>query len=808
MLITNRIVLVLALATSAVACGGGGGLRSPRGRDAGQGLDLNDDSSMQSRGDARTEADGGARGLDGVPGGDDAKGLRDSGIDTQAPDTRAGSGDAADVRPDAGGKTDAVAPQPDAGLDSASATDGRKADGPAVVTDLPLLFDAGRADTRAVDAVPGLQLLAGGLGGAGTQDGTGAGARFCMPTGMVGDGLGNLYLADYCNHSIRQVVPSTGKITTLAGTSQEGGYQDGTGAEARFAAPAGIASDGQGNLFVTDSGTHIIRKIVIATGAVSTVAGKVGESGMADGTGDVARFHIPWGIIHDGAGNLYVTEAGNHTLRKVALATGAVTTIAGSAGNPGNRDGSAASALFNGPRGIALDAGDILVADTGNHAIRKVSAATGVVSTVDKNSFAGPNALATDGAGALYVVDGTDMTLRKMVPATGAVTLIAGDVNQTGTLDGTGAGARFYGPAGVALDGAGDAFLADSSNNLVRKVVLATGAVTTVAGRAVEHGSVDGLGPDVRFDLSQSGGVVSDGQGHLFVADTGNHAIRKVVIATAEVTTIAGGSAGCDVADGTGKDAHFCEPTGIATDGKGNLFVADTVNNAIRKIVIATAAVTTTAGYPGAQGSADGVGAAARFNRPKAIAADGAGNLYVADTENHTIRQVSVASGQVSTLAGSAGVPGQDDGTGALARFNRPAGLVLDGLGSLLVADSDNSTLRKISLGTAVVTTLAGTAGSSGGEDGSGSEARFSDPIGLAIDGMGNLLVADFYNHAIRKVVLDSATVTTVVGSSHRLGVAPGPLPASLSGPIGLAFVAPGMLFITDAENAVLQVQF
>jgi hypothetical protein len=215
--------------------------------------------------------------------------------------------------------------------------------------------------------------------------------------------------------------------------------------------------------------------------------------------------------------------------------------------------------------------------------------------------------------------------------------------------------------------------------------------------------------------------------------------------------------------------------------------------------------VTTLAGSPGALGSADGTGAAARFNGPGGLATDGAGNLYVSDILNYTVRKVVIATGVVTTLAGSAGAPGSTDGTGAAARFRVPTGLAIDGAGNLFVAEFPNDTIRKVVIATGVVTTLAGSAGTSGGTDGTGAAARFGHPYALTIDGAGNLFVADL--NTIRKVVVQTGVVTTrvgVPGESSVVGL--GPLPARLNRPTSLVVGPTGALFITD-ENAVLVVQ-
>ena len=270
-------------------------------------------------------------------------------------------------------------------------------------------------------------------------------------------------------------------------------------------------------------------------------------------------------------------------------------------------------------------------------------------------------------------------------------------------------------------------------------------AVTTLAGTAAASGSTDGTGEAARFNLP--GGITTDGT-NLYVADSFNNTIRKVVIATGVVTTLAGSPGSSGSTDGTGAAARFDHPFGITTDGT-NLYVTDDSNCTIRKVVIDTGVVTTVAGTVLSRGSTDGTGAAARFNLPGGITTDGT-NLFVADTANNTIRQVVIATGMVTTVAGTASSQGSADGTGAAARFLYPYGITTDGT-NLYVADSGNYTIRKVVIATGVVTTVAGTAGSEGSTDGIGAEARFFLPYGITTDG-ANLFVADTFNHSIRVI--------------------------------------------------------
>lgn len=322
----------------------------------------------------------------------------------------------------------------------------------------------------------------------------------------------------------------SGIVTTLAGQAPQLGTADGNGTAARFNAPAGITTDGT-FLYVADTGNNTIRKVDIATGAVTTLAGTVGvgtveTSGSTDGVGSAAKFNAPFAITTDGR-NLYVADTNNNTIRSIVIATGAVTTLAGSAGATGSTDGIGSAARFNSPGGITTDSTNLYVSDTGNRIIRKV------------------------------------------VIATGTVTTLAGSPGTIGSTDGIGAAALFGTLFGITTDGT-NVFVADADQNTIRRVVITTGAVTTLAGSAGETGIVDGTGSVARFNSPI--GLTTDGT-NLYVADSRSNSIRKVAIATGVVTTTIPGSTAT-----TNSPLTF--PLGITSDGT-TLFVADTDNSTI-----------------------------------------------------------------------------------------------------------------------------------------------------------------------------------------------------------------------------------
>lgn len=324
----------------------------------------------------------------------------------------------------------------------------------------------------------------------------------------------------------------------------------------------------------------------------ATLAGQAGTKGSADGVGVKAQFNVPSAVALDGLGNLYVADTANNTIRKIST-DGSVITLAGLAGGSGSIDGSSSSARFLAPFGLAADnAGNVYVADTVNNTIRKIT----------------PN---------------------------GVVSTLAGLAKYPGNADGTGDKARFRNPWGVAVDSAGNVYVADSSNCTIRKITP-NGAAGTMAGLAGSHGSADGIGSNARFWNPQ--GVAVDSAGNVYVADSNNNTIRKIT-PNGMVITLAGLAGSSGSADGTGSTARFSSPQGLAVDSAGNVYVADTDNSAIRKITPA-GLVSTVAGQPGSPtGFADGAGSSARFFHPNNVAVDRAGNIYVVDTGNHTVRQ-------------------------------------------------------------------------------------------------------------------------------------------------------------------------
>jgi sugar lactone lactonase YvrE len=693
----------------------------------------------------------------------------------------------------------------------------------------------------------GLEVLAGAMYPGSDIDGTGTAATFNYPTGIAVGGSGNLYIADTDNNEIRKVT-SAGVVTTIASgaaltststvRSHASHTLEGNAASSSLAMqarmrrlssgvratpessnsliknaglndPEGIAvtSDG-GTIYVADTGNEVIRRIVIAsdgTATMSTFAGTAGTSGSADGTGTAASFFSPTGIALDASGNVYVADSGNSEIRKITSA-GVVTTLTGTDETTG------LPARFVVPEGVTVDAsGNVYVAETFINTILKITSA-GVVTTLAGSdssgstdgtgtaaTFTDPVGIAADASGNVYVADSGNSEIRKITSA-GVVTTLAGKAGTLGSTDGAGTAASFTSPEGVAVDTSGNVYVADSGDNKIRMVTSA-GVVTSLAGDGdyTTSGSADGTGTAALFDEPE--GIAVDASGNLYVADMVNDTIRKIT-SEGVVTTFAGTAGIGGSVDGTGTAALFYGPEGIAVDASGNVYVADTYNSTIRKIT-SEGVVTTFAGTAGTHGSTDGAGAAASFYQPEGIAVDASNNLYVADTYNCAIRMITSA-GVVTTLAGKAGTCGYTDGTGTAARFFDPQGIAVDTSGNIYVADTGNSTIRKIT-STGVVTTFAGTAGTAGYADGTGTAALFYDPEGIAVDASGNVYVADMGNNVIRKIT-PAGIVTTVIGVYGAPEASTGLLPASIYSPLAIAADSTGNLYIT-VPNAVLTLE-
>ena len=605
-------------------------------------------------------------------------------------------------------------------------------------------------------------LLTGTRETSGFDDGPGPLGLLSDPKDLASDGTHLYILENYMSDSVRSLDMATGIITHIAGSDDY--CRDGLGKSAGFNTPVAFALDPiHKHLYVADGGDCGIRKVVIATGEVSTLATATNSVDLGNGSALVS----PWGIAIDSTGSrLYVADISAHQIRVIDLATSAMTTLAGSV-TKGSADGVGSAATLCGPGSLAIDSTEsklYFVDNCENDVIRVVDIASrqvttlaGWASSLNGNDGVGSGAgflnlrnIAIDPTGTnLYASEGagTRHVIRKIEIASRVVTTLAGSKLESGSIDGVGTAAQLSFPLGLTVVG-NALYIADSGNELIRKLALDTTQVTTYAG-AIKPAS-----------FHDPVNVVSDGT-YLYVVDKDNNSIRKVSMASGYTTTLAG-SGEFGHADGLGTAATFHFPSGITIAGS-RLYVADNGNHAIRAIDLTTQQVTTLAGSYDIKGAADGVGTSASFNLPQGLVADPSGqNLYVTDQHNHEIRKVVIATGQVTTVAGTT-ESGFSDGVGNAARFNMPANIAVAPQGSTLyVTDASNNAIRKIDIATAQVTTLAGNT-TAGITNGVGTNARFDTPWGIVTDG-ANLYVADGANGIIRRIELASSTVSIQCG--------------------------------------------
>lgn len=763
-------------------------------------------------------------------------------------------------------------------------------------------------------------------------DGTGEEASFVSPVSLAYGPEGDLYVADNGAHNIRRITPD-GVVSTFAGSGLEGS-SDGNANEASFNHMVALTVDDSGNVYVVGSGQKV-RKIT-AAGVVTTLAGS-GQRGYADGTGSEAMFNNPSGIAVDQGGNLIVVDQSNNRIRKVTP-DGIVTTLAGS-GAAAFADGTGMSASFNLPRGITIDNfGDFYVADQNNHRIRKVTA-NGVVTTVAGSGTAGyqdgsgsqaafnlPIAVAVDALGNLYVTDFLNYRIRR-IDSRGDVTTWAGS-GESGYQTGPAEDARFDALTGLSLDHSGNLAIADGAN---RRVMLMEGAYflegypnNQVGQHAVSLQVYDqsGSASDQAFKLTvldaafprftsgvfeeleeNSAGVfytasVDDNAGVTFsLGNEKDEALFSIDASTGELNFILtpdfenptdgnddniynlsiiaakgenetthefavgilnqnehaptfvsapveevdddvdyqyniqvadedggrpvisasqlpdwltldpgslivsnlAGSGNPAVINGTGTAASFSYASGIVLDAAGNVYVADFDGHVVRKIT-PSGEVTTFAGS-GSYGNTNGAANVASFQEPSGLTIDKSGNIYVADFGSGGIRKIT-PGGEVTTFTGLTTQRGYKDGPADEAKFASPIEITIDEAGNLYVADYTNHVIRKVDTN-GTVSTLAGN-GEAGFQDGLGSAARFNYPSDMVVDADGNVYVADGGNHAIRKITPEGL-VSTIAGSGNRSYADGQGVSAEFSSPTGIDFDVDGNLLVADIGNRVIR---
>ena len=652
--------------------------------------------------------------------------------------------------------------------------------------------------------------------------------------GMAIDAKGNIFIADPDQAKVFEIVANNGSVSSTSPVNVIG---------SGFNTPIRVAVDTKGDVFVVDEGTNKVLEIVAVNGEVSATS-QVTPIGSG--------FSGPIGIAVDAKGNVFVADIDLGKVFEIVAVNGAVS--ATSQVNP-------IASGFSYPSGVAVDAiGDIFVADNQQDAVFEIVAVNGTVSATSQvnciaSGFSYPFAVAVDANRDVFLADGSGGVKEILSSAvrpfpntavgststateiyftfetagtlasTPYVTLTQGaknldfkaaatqdtDACVTGhdyavndvctvsvTFSPTVPGQRLGAVQLMGSEGAPIATAYISGTGTGPMVTFPPGVMSTVAGNGTLGNSGDG-GAATSAEIGYPDGVTVDGASNLYIADSGSSVIRKVDH-LGTITTIAGGGSGGD--GGPATSARLISPESLAVDGAGNLFIADTVNYRIR-MVDATGTITTVAGNGHAGFSGDGgLATNAQLALPGGVAVDGAGNLYIGDTNNHRVRKVDL-SGTITTLAGNDSAGGSGDGGPATsAELYYPQSVAVDGKGNIYIGDTGTYRVRKIDP-SGIITTVAGN-GTSGfsGDGGPAVSASLGSPDGVAVDGVGNIFIADYVDNRIRKVDL-SGTITTVAGDTNQgSGGDGGPATsAELHNPYNVAVDGAGNLYIADYNN-------
>jgi uncharacterized repeat protein (TIGR01451 family) len=638
-------------------------------------------------------------------------------------------------------------------------------------------------------------------------------------TGVATDSFGNTYISSTYNCVFR--LDPSGNLSRVAGTCQAGFSGDGGNAiNAQLNGPQGIALDAGGNLYIADQVNNRIRRVT-PTGIISTVAG----TGVAGYSGDnvqatATELNAPQGVAVDAAGDLYIAEAANYRVRKVAP-NGTITTVAGTGTSSHTGDGGAATAAtLSQPTSLAIDAaGNLYIADSGANEVRMVNSSGSIVRIAGTGNpgyngeghaavatnLSYPEGLAFDSHGNLYIADRGDYRVWVMNIAGIMNTYAGGRGFGSGGDGGQAASAQLTGPIGVATDYSGDLFIGDFGG--VVREVNSSGIINTVAGNSVSllpSGS-DGQ-PAALTPLGTPWGLARDSSGDLYIADWQNERVRKVD-AAGVISTVAGNGGLPDSGDGQPATAASVVPFGVAVDAAGNLYLADA--SIIRKIdtagIISTIAGTSLSGYNGDDIPAN-TALVGSYMPGIAVDTQAQPNIYISDWINQRVRKISTATGLITTVAGTGTGGYSGDGNAATAALVKdPAGLAFDSTGNLYIADFGNCRVRRVSIA-GIITTVAGNGTcASTGDSGPATAAGITNPWGVAVDALGNLYISTSGN-TIRKV--SGGNISTIAGTGVA-GFSGDGGPAALAqfnNPTGIAVDGAGNVYVSDFGNGAVRI--
>lgn len=649
------------------------------------------------------------------------------------------------------------------------------------------------------------------LAGAGPDTGNALQRCLGWPYQVTLDASGNRFIATGPLHMVVKI-DATGILSVVAGTGANDSNGDGgLATNASLRNPSGVALDAAGNVYISDSQTHVIRKVTAGTGIISTYAGNgfpgyFGDPGPATSAQLNSPNHLAWV-----GGFLYIADSGNHRIRRIDTSTGAISLVAGN-GTPAFADGPVLSASFNSPNGVAVNSsGNVYVADTSNNRVRFITG--GTVATVAGTGAAGfngdgspatnmqlnrPEGVFVTTLGEVYIADEQNYRIRRLMGTT--ISTVIGGTSGFGGDGGPPLSAAINRPYSIAVDSSANIHLADTFNSRLR--VVAGGIINTVGGNGTLRYSGDG-GQALNAVFSGQRQLALDTSGNLIVADEGNQRVRRINLGTGVITLVAG--TGIIAYNGDGIPANTAalgQPYGVAADSLGNIYIADTYNHRVRKIdsggTISTMAGTGTAGFNG-----DGIATTHQLNTPQAVAVDSLGNVYVSDTANQRIRKID-SLGNLTTVAGTGAAGYIGDGSPATSfRVSSPAGLAVDTAGDLYIADYGNFRIRKLDTAGAISTVAGSASFGFAGDGGPATSARLNFPNGVAVDSVGNIIIADTNNHRVRIVDKRTGFITSVSGSAPAgfSGDGGPALAAKLDMPWSVVVNGAGKVFVSDQVN-------
>ena len=624
------------------------------------------------------------------------------------------------------------------------------------------------------------------------------------------DAKGNLYVSDTNGDRIRRIAPNGTIYSAAGVGQLGYNGENIPANTTAMGYPKGLAVNAAGDFWYADPGNNRVRKVTASTKLVATVAGNGTRGYMGDGgLGTSAEVNQPTGAALDAAGNLFFSDSGNNVVREINAATGIITTIAGNgtAGFSGD-GGSPTAAMLNNPKGLNFDSatGNLYIVDSSNFRVRVVS---GLGGTPVINTFAGNGSPTTTGDGGsalaasigvprnvlisgdtVYLSQAGISRIRQISISTGIITPVAGSING---YDGEGnppASAEFQAPTGMMLDSKGNLLIIDSGNDRVRKISTAASGInlSTTTVKTIAGGYVGDGGLPINGCLNSPESISFDSSGNYLIADTGR--VRSVNSAGTVISTVAGtGVFGYTGDNGVATVATMTFPLGVVRDVSGNAYIADNGNFAIRK-VDTTGTITTFWTDPSALDLT-------------ALTTDATGNIYSVDRGACVVRQIT-SGGVATVVAGVLNSCGYNsDGISATtAQLNHPNGIALDAAGNLYIGDAANNRVRMVTLATGLISTLAGTGTCNfSGDGGPATSATLCNPAGVAVDPVGRVFIADYTNFRVR--VIENGNISTYAGTGipgYNNNGRKATL-TNLGGPIAIGLDKTNLMYVSDDVN-------